>query len=688
MKRFAAVSLAALMVLAVFASCASAADSVEIRSSVYTNTTIDAGDITIGSADFAGFYYDLDDDLTSETLKIISDKVDDRTIDDEGLEYTCAVVNTSYDYELDDWAGEEFPLIGFFAEDFVPLNAIGDDLWDCNPDKLAKLILDDDEKYTLRTGELLDIGQGYTLEAKQVDVDGAKVWLEFAKDGEFIDDEIIEVATQNTWIVDLDDIEDEDDVVVLRVHVNQVFQGAVDSIAQIEGLWLIDYENAFTIESDDEFGEFEVQGINSGTGADFLGSLVLRNDNTVTLTKDSDQDLGNDLAFKVADSSQLRFYLMKEFTEPGTYEIRGSIATGDDIWNYADFAGFYYDLDDDVYSETLEINTSGRLDGDDRLIDDEELTYTAEIIAVDFEYTGDTEWEEGIDQYGVIGFFAEEYVPLMAIGDDLWDSNPDKLAKLLIDDDEKYTLRTGELLDLADGYTLEAKQVDVDGEKVWLEFSKDGEYIDDEIIEVATQNTWEVDLDDIEDEDDVVVLRVHVNQVFQGAVDSIAQIEGLWLIDYENAMTIESDDTFGELEVQEINSGTGADFLGSLVLRNDNTITLTKDSDETIAEGMYFKIADDNTLRFYPFVERTIEGAEEEAPVDDEPVDEEPVVDEPVDDGNETVEEPVVDEPVDEEPVDEEPVDDGEEEEPTPGFGFAFGLVGLLAVVYLVRRNN
>ena len=35
------------------------------------------------------------------------------------------------------------------------------------------------------------------------------------------------------------------------------------------------------------------------------------------------------------------------------------------------------------------------------------------------------------------------------------------------------------------GYALEAKQVDVDGEKVWLEFSKDGEYVDDEIISVG-----------------------------------------------------------------------------------------------------------------------------------------------------------------------------------------------------------
>jgi uncharacterized membrane protein len=49
--------------------------------------------------------------------------------------------------------------------------------------------------------------------------------------------------------------------------------------------------------------------------------------------------------------------------------------------------------------------------------------------------------------------------------------------------------------------TLEARQVDVDGKKFWLEFARDGEFIDDEIISVAggntTGSTWEVELDDI-----------------------------------------------------------------------------------------------------------------------------------------------------------------------------------------------
>ena len=110
----------------------------------------------------------------------------------------------------------------------------------------------------------LDLGQGYAIEAKQVDVDGEKVWLEFTKDGEFVDDEIISTDSDATTpgTSNLMTSRTKTMFVVLKVHVNQVFQGAVDSIAQIEGLWLIDYANAMKIESDDEFGELNDVSIN------------------------------------------------------------------------------------------------------------------------------------------------------------------------------------------------------------------------------------------------------------------------------------------------------------------------------------------------------------------------------------------------------------------------------------------
>ena len=90
-----------------------------------------------------------------------------------------------------------------------------------------------------------------------------------------------DTGRQHSGLVELDDIQDEDDVAVLKVHVNQVFQGAVDSIAQIEGLWLIDYANAMKIESDDEFGKLNNVAINGPT-------LTISNEDTFTLTRDSD----------------------------------------------------------------------------------------------------------------------------------------------------------------------------------------------------------------------------------------------------------------------------------------------------------------------------------------------------------------------------------------------------------------
>ena len=572
------------------------------------------------------------------------------------IQTTIQKVAYTYENAADGWSN--YSLIGFFAEKYIPLNPD-------KADKLAKLVIDSDDKYTIRTGELLDLGEGYAIEAKQVDVDGKKVWLEFTKDGEFVDDEIISVDTgTNTWEVELDDIQGEDNVVVLRVHVNQVFQGAVDSIAQIEGLWLIDYANAMTIESDDEFDNLDDVSINGDT-------LTISNADTFTLNRDDSDLIANGMYFKTADTSSnmLRFYVMKEITEPGTYQIRGQVASGagDFTWNATNFAGFYYDLNDDVSTESLSVKG---INGN--VIPEGGLVYSTTIKNVDYQYTNaKANW----GQYPVIGFFAEEYIPL----------NPDKadkLAKLILDSDDKYTIRTGELLDLGEGYAIEAKQVDVDGKKVWLEFTKDGEFVDDEIISVDSGDaTWDVELDDIQGEDNVVVLRVHVNQVFQGAVDSIAQIEGLWLIDYGNAMTIESDDEFGELNNVKINGAT-------LSISNDNTFTLTRDSEEEIGQGMYFKIADTSTsaLRYYPYVEKTIGG---EGPSDNVTPTEGEVT--PTE-GDVTPTEEVTPTEGDVTPTEEAtepaagettPADNG-----APGFGVVLGLVGLLAVVYLVRRNN
>jgi len=659
MNRFTTIALVAILAIAaLIVPAAAQVESIEVRGEVYTNDSL-ASDVEITANEFAGFWYDLDEGLSSETLTIFSDKVSgdqNRSIAEDGLVYNSTIQQVEYAADFaNDSVGEvnKYPVIGFFAEKYVSVD-------DTTPDELVKLLLDNDDKYTLRTGSALELPNGYELTAKQIDVEGNKVWMELSKDGEFIDDEVVNVAdgTPTTWTYETD-VGDTEDVPVFRVLITQVFQGQVDSLAVVEGLYLVEFEDVLSIESGDEFGELEVDSIGGS-------SILMNSTGTITLSKDKTVDIAEGMQFKVANSDQLRFFLMKEYTEPGTYEIRGSVADDAATWTPTNFAGFFYDIDDDIGTEELNVATiSGS-----RSINEGALTYNTTIELVEYaaDFGDDTD-------YPVVGFFAEKYVALD-------ENSADELVKLLLDSDDKYTLRTGSALELPNGYELTAKQIDVEGNKVWMELSKDGEFIDDEVVNVAADNapaTWTFETD-VGDTEDVPVFKALITQVFQGQVDSLAIVEGLYLVEYEDVLSIESGDEFGELEVDT----AGA----TLNMSNTGTITLSSGKTVDIAENMKFKVADDsNNLRYYPYVELTIAGEETTQPDEEDEMDEEePAGNET--DGNET--EPV--EPVEpvepSEPADNEtePPVDGEEE-PAPGFEAVFAVAGLLAVAYLVRRN-
>jgi len=189
----------------------------------------------------------------------------------------CNVVGTNY--ECNSWSNEQYPVIDLFGNEYVPLLANNDPIWQSHVNKLAKLILDSNEIYTLGTNEKLDLGQGYALEVKQIDIDNEKVWLEFTKDGQHIADQKVSVnAAENnkTWNVTLNNVQGENNIVVMKVYVNNLFVGAEKCVVRIDGIWLIDYANARTLNIGDELGEFTLEKIVSGVNSSDLGSLVFK----------------------------------------------------------------------------------------------------------------------------------------------------------------------------------------------------------------------------------------------------------------------------------------------------------------------------------------------------------------------------------------------------------------------------
>jgi len=350
-------------------------------------------------------------------------------------------------------------------------------------------------------------------------------------------------------------------------------------------------------------------------------------------------------------------------------EIRGEVVeidAGEFTWNATNFAGFWYDLDTGNWSETLTVTFDA-----DGAIDGGNLTYTAVPHAgqtPEFGFTESTT-SDAPYTYTKIGFLAQEYFVV--------EGDVAQLSKILMDDDSSYTLRTGETLELGEGYAITPQQIDVDGNKVWLELTKDGEFVDDKIISTdqATQanKTWFYE-QDILDSEDVVTLMVHVDEVFQGQVDSLCVIEGIFQIS-DDGLILEKDDEFGELIVTDLTS--------NIVMETDtdNDLDIPDDDVLDITDDLMIK-GSEGPERFYLFTEVTIEGEVEEEVTEEVP---EEVPEEEV---NVTVPEEEVNVTVPEEPTDNVTVPEEPVEEPdTPGFEAVLAIGGLLAVAYLVRRN-
>ena len=182
-------------------------------------------------------------------------------------------------------------------------------------------------------------------------------------------------------------------------------------------------------------------------------------------------------------------------------------------WDYSSFAGFWYDPDNDLQTETLAILANER-DApmwdtlkypNDREIGEGSLVYKTHPVFQEYEMhedipdtsrTTQTDMEEDYDGdgigdavsqdlldrdiglcvesgnsggdcgYFIEGWMGEKYVAI--------DGNADKLCKLLLEfeNDDKKILHVGEKWDLGGGFALKILSIDDYGNKVMLQLSK------------------------------------------------------------------------------------------------------------------------------------------------------------------------------------------------------------------------
>jgi S-layer protein (TIGR01567 family) len=365
--------------------------------------------------------------------------------------------------------------------------------------------------------------------------------------------------------------------------------------------------------------------------------------------------------------------LLATISVVGAVEIRGQVATGDMVWNPQNFAGFFYDIKNDLGTETLTTTIS---EGN-KLQEPNGITYTTTAQKKDFKF-------EDWGYYNVLGFLAKKYFAGYVEDATLSAENPnpqilftestdensladEQLEEILLDDDTEMTVTSGTPLKLGEGYELAIKSIDIDGNKVYLELTKDGESVDSKVISPSKDGATIVDKTyyykkpQVGDQQKLVTIAVHFKNAFRGAEENLATIDGVWQIS-DTPTEVKVDTEYDKMRIATVDSTNGVITMDN----KDNSVTLSRNKNIDLMENIMIKTADNATLRYYIYEPVTIEGAApaaEAAPA--APAEVTPAA------------------PVEAAPAPAENVTPTAQPS-QPGFEGIFAIAGLLAVAYLV----
>lgn len=632
MSRMQLAAFALATVLMATVMICSGQDYAEIRGPVWNVAS--GGTYTLGPKEtdnkFYGFYYDIDDDLGTEsiTLSISSGDLLDGESTPAGVQYITEVQRNRF--EFDGWGA--YDSIGFLGENHFAgyisetdasrsyLASISDDQNLITSDMLSKVLIDNDDEMTLDTGTPLQLKEGYELRISEIDINGNRVNVDLYKNGDWAFGGVVTPGTGS--IADSSfyykkDSGDTSGLVSIAVHFKNAFRGLDRNLATVDGLFQIS-ENPEHVNIGAQYDKMRISSVTSS-------KIEMDNkDNTIHLAMNRDIPLMGELRIKTSDqgvvdeSEPLRFYLYKMLTKPGVYQINGRVDVVVDgrepFWNSKSFSGFYYDLDRDVGDENLGMKITGDLENG--VLNPSDVVYRTKAQKLPFEY-------EDWGGYYVMGFLGEKCLAGYATSSEdhtsfLQDSSDTSnllayglLSKILIDSDDTVNLSSWSVYPLEEGYELRIKELDVHGDKVVVSLAKDGAAVtDDTVLDLSSNPTfrYKKKLDEM---NDVPIIAVNFRALFTSMEIAVAEIDAVWQIS-ENAIKIDQGTKLEKMEISSVDSKEGD--MSIEATNKDKTISLGKDQTIRLMGDYYIKTADQeivdyaDPLRFSIFKEVRVAG--------------------------------------------------------------------------------
>ncbi|MCZ7362832.1 MAG: S-layer protein domain-containing protein, partial [Candidatus Methanoperedens sp.] len=605
---------------------------------------------------FAGFYYDLNYNLGNEELQILQPDLssNQRNIAKGNLVYRTSaqpkmlnVVKYAFGGNIFSAAtsglertasgqafeGGNYYILGWQGEKYVALNG--------KVDRLARLILEQGtsaaDKKTLAIGETWDIGDNWTITLQSIDVRSTPrmAWLVLGREGIKKDDIFVSSGTfgaRSVYTYVEKNISNETDVPLFVTYLDSVFAGATTDMVQLRYTWLIS-TSINEIKNSNIYGKFKDATVNGRT-------ISLNNsDSMISLSRDTTVDLIGNIKFKVADNETLRFIpLAVHSSTAGIYEIRGTSwnetpisgfgGTGRiAVWNVSNFAGFYYDNDNNLGKEELHLLQTD-LSSFQRTIRQNNLVYSTKaqpkmLNVVKYAFGGNVPAAEaaGLERtapwqafeggnYHIVAWQGEKYVALNGM--------VHKITRQILEQGtyaaDKKTLTIGETWDVGGGWSLTVKSINVNStpRTALLELRKDGVKKDERSISAGTSDAKPVYTYaeySIAGESNVPAFVTYVDSIFAGATADLLQLRYTWAISTE-ITTIQSGDKFGLLTVVDMDVANKR-----LGLKNSDIDVNLNQNDVGIMGNLKFKVKCDgyywncygDVLRFMPVIVRYVD---------------------------------------------------------------------------------
>ena len=282
----------------------------EVRGTVYPvvsqwtpmNFGLNIGNTNTGTGSSnIGFYYDLDGDVGTENLSI--ENVSGNSISAGNIIYSTSPQGVSFAYS----GFGQYQVIGFMADKYFagytsnttppsPTTSIGTQSTIASG-QLQKVLIDDEDKRTISVGGTLTLQEGYVLKATDIDLSARTMLISLLKDGNEIDTTPLSAGQTYVYSKKVGSVSN---LPIIMVRFDSVFSGAEVQAAFLKGLFQIS-DSATSVKTGDTHENMEVTSVGSD-------GITMNNQNSIDLSAGSTLNLMGNINFRVADSSDVRFY--------------------------------------------------------------------------------------------------------------------------------------------------------------------------------------------------------------------------------------------------------------------------------------------------------------------------------------------------------------------------------------------